>query len=163
MYQFLMFLHVIGVFGFLMAHGISTGVAFALRSERQLERVRALLLLSAKSYPVMYSSLALLVIVGVVLGFMGSWWGRVWIWLSLILLVAIIAFMSRFGSRFYGEARKAVGLPMYYNRNDSQTPLEPLSAEAIDAALSKGNPLLLTVIGFGGIVAIAWLMMFKPF
>ncbi len=163
MYPWLVFLHVVGVFGFMMAHGVSASISFALRGERNLERVRALLLLSAKSYPIMYGSLALLVLVGVVLGFMGSWWGRAWIWLSLILLVATIVIMARFGSRFYGEARKAGGLPMYYNRNDSQTPLEPLSAEAIYTALAKGKPLLLTAIGFGGIIIIAWLMMFKPF
>ncbi len=158
-----MFLHVIGVFGFLMAHGVSAGVAFALRSERDLEHVRALLMLSAKSYPVMYGSLALLLLVGVVLGFMGNWWGRGWIWLSLILLVVIIGLMARFGSRFYGEARKAVGLPVYANRNKPQPVDKPAGAAEIDAALSKGNPVLLTVIGFGGIVVIAWLMMFKPF
>ena len=162
-YSLFMFLHVIGVFGFLMAHGVSAGVAFALRSERDLEHVRALLMLSARSYPVMYGSLALLVLVGVVLGFMGSWWGRGWIWLSLILLIAIIAIMGRFGSRLYGEARQAVGLPVYANRNKPEPVGQPAGAAAIDAALSKGNPLLLTGIGFGGIAIIAWLMMFKPF
>ena len=43
------------------------------------------------------------------------------------------------------------------------SPIEPSSAEEIDALLSQGNPVLLTIVGFGGIVVIAWLMMFKPF
>lgn len=34
MYPWLVLLHVLGVFGFLMAHGVSVGVAFALRQER---------------------------------------------------------------------------------------------------------------------------------
>ena len=162
MYQLLALLHIVGVFGFLMAHGISAGVSFALRSERSLERVRALLMLSAASYPVMYGSLLLLLLVGVVLGFMGNWWGQAWIWLSLILLIAIVVLMSHFGSRIYGGARKLTGLP-YMERGKIQPPVEPASAEEINALLDKGNPLLLTIIGFGGIVVIAWLMMAKPF
>ena len=35
MYPRLVFLHVIGVFGFLMSHGVSAGVYFALRRERE--------------------------------------------------------------------------------------------------------------------------------
>ncbi len=162
MYPLLLFLHVVAVFGFLMAHGVSASISFALRGERELERVRALLLLSAKSYPVMYGSLLLLLVVGIVLGFMGSWWSHGWIWLSLILLVAIYLVMGRFGARIYGGARKLTGLP-YMEHGKIQPPIEPASPEEINALLSQGNPLLLTVIGFGGIVVIAWLMMFKPF
>ena len=162
MYPGLVFLHVVGVFGFLMAHGISAGVAYQLRRERNLEKIRALLELSSASYPVMYSSLGLLAVVGIVLGIMGSWWGRAWIWVSLILLIAVAALMGRFGSRIYGEARKLCGLP-YMELGKSQPPIEPASSTAIDAALAQGNPMLLTVFGFGGIIIIAALMMFKPF
>ena len=137
MYPLLVFLHVVGVFGFLMAHGVSAAVAFALRTERNLERVRALLMLSTKSYPIMYGSLLLLLILGVVLSFMGSWWGHAWIWLSLILLIAIMAIMGSLGSRIYGEARKAVGLPQNYRRGQVLPLLEPASSEEIDAVLSK--------------------------
>ncbi|HZY41635.1 MAG TPA: hypothetical protein VFF59_06510 [Anaerolineae bacterium] len=162
MYPLLVFLHVVGVFGFLMAHGASASVAFALRRERDPERVRALLMLSATSYPVMYSSLWLLFILGIVLGFMGSWWGRAWIWTSLILLIAIVVIMSRLGANIYGEARKLSGLS-YMVRGKIQPPSQPASAAEIEAALAQGNPILLTAIGFGGIVIIAALMMFKPF
>jgi hypothetical protein len=162
MYPVLMFLHIVSVFGFLMAHGVSASVSFALRSERNLERVRALLMLSAKSYPVMYGSLLLLLIAGVILGFMGSWWGHGWIWVSLVLLIAMIMLMGRFGSRIYGGARKLTGLP-YMERGKIQPPIEPASTAEINSLLDQGQPMLLTAIGFGGIVLIAWLMMFKPF
>lgn len=162
MYLGLVFLHVVGVFAFLMAHGISAGVAYRLRGERSPDKVRALLELSAASYPVMYSSLGLLLILGIVLGFMGSWWGRLWIWLSLIGLIVLVMLMARFGSSIYGEARKLSGLP-YMDRGKIQPPIEPASAELLNAALARGNPTLLTAIGFGGIIIIAALMMFKPF
>ena len=43
MYRWLVLLHVLGVFGFLMAHGISVSVAFTLRRERKFENIQALL------------------------------------------------------------------------------------------------------------------------
>jgi hypothetical protein len=50
MYNWLVFLHVVSALGFMMAHGVSVSVAFALRRERHPERVRALLGLSADTY-----------------------------------------------------------------------------------------------------------------
>lgn len=162
MYQLLTLLHVVGVFSFLMAHGVSAGVSFRLRNERGPEKARALLELSAASYPVMYMSLYLLFGLGIVLGFLGSWWGRAWIWVSLILLIALVVIMSRLGAEIYSEARKLAGLP-YMVRGKPQPPIEPASPTELYAVLERGNPTLLTAIGFGGIVIIAWLMMAKPF
>ena len=81
---------------------------------------------------------------------------------GLILLIAIVVLMARFGSSVYGGARKLTGLP-YMERGKIQPPIEPASEAEINALLDKGNPLLLTGIGFGGIAIIAWLMMAKPF
>ena len=162
MYQWLAFLHILGVFGFLLSHGASASVAFALRQERDHERVRALLTLSSNSYPIMYLSLLILLVTGIIKGVMGDWWGRGWIWTALILLIVILVAMYLFGTSQFGGLRKAVGLP-YSDRNKTQLAFEPASAQEIDALLAKGNPHLLTVIGFGGIAVVAWLMMFKPF
>jgi small-conductance mechanosensitive channel len=162
MYPWLVFLHVIAIFGFLLTHGASASAAFALRRERNLERVRALLLLSASSYKLMYLSLLVLLVSGIVAGFIGKLWGYGWIWISLALLITIIAAMMGMGSRVYGVARKAAGLP-YFDRGKEQPAVATASPAELDQALSKGNPVLLTVIGYGGVAVIAWLMMFKPF
>jgi len=162
MYPWLVFLHILGTFGFLLAHGASASASFALRRERNLERVRGILELSASSYGVMYLSLLVLLVSGITAGFMGRWWGHGWIWISLGLLVVILFAMFGMGSRIYGGARKAAGLP-YVEKGKQNPPGEPASPEEIDALLSKGNPWLLTAIGYGGVAVIAWLMMFKPF
>lgn len=163
MYQWLAFLHILGVFGFLLSHGASASVAFALRQERDHERVRALLTLSATSYPIMYLSLLVLLVTGIITGIMGEWWGRGWIWVSLILLIAIVVAMSVLGSNKLSVLRKALGLP-YFVSGKAQPAIPPASAAEIDAMLAKGgNPHLLTIIGLGGIAVVAWLMMFKPF
>jgi len=110
----------------------------------------------------MYASLGLLLLTGIIAAFMGNWWGRGWIWLSLGLLVAIMVAMTALGSRYYTQVRKAVGVE-YMEGMKMQPPLDPASPEVIDALLARGRPMLIAVIGFGGIAVIAWLMMFKPF
>ena len=47
LYRLVVLLHVIFVFGYLLAHRVSAAVAFALKKERDIRRVRALLDLSA--------------------------------------------------------------------------------------------------------------------
>lgn len=83
-----------------MAHGVSASVAFALRRERHPERVWALLELSANSYGLMYISLLVILVSGVIVTFLGGFWNRGWIWASLILLIAISAAMGALGGRF---------------------------------------------------------------
>jgi hypothetical protein len=162
MYRWLVFLHVVGAFGFLLAHGSSAGVSFRLRSERNVERIRAFVELSTAATGVAYGSLGLLLLSGILSGFMGHWWGKGWIWAALVLLVVIMTAMSFLGREHHNQIKKRVGLP-YYIGNKEQSPLPPASAEEISALLALGRPMLLTVIGFGGLIIILWLMMFKPF
>jgi hypothetical protein len=162
MYLWLVFLHVLGVFGFLMAHGVSASIAFALRRERNLERVRALLNLSSSSLGVLHGSIGVLFLTGIIAGFIGRWWGQGWIWLSLGLLIAIYVYMGIAASGYYSLVRKAVGLA-YMQGFKPQPPSEVASVEEIDALLSRSRPVTLAVIGFGSLAVIAWLMMSKPF
>jgi hypothetical protein len=160
MYPWLVFLHVIGVFGFLMAHGVSAGVYFALRRERNVDRIRLLLQMSSGTIRVMGGSLLLLLATGIIAGFMGQWWSQGWIWLSLILLVVLYFAMAGLGTRTLNEVRQGVGLPSAYGQPPRP---EMLGPEELDALLNRAQPMRLVVIGFGGLAVIAWLMMFKPF
>ena len=162
MYPWIVFLHVAATFGFVLAHGASAAAAFALRRERNPERIRALLILSTSTFNVMYLSLLVLLASGIAAGVMGRWWGRGWIWASLGVLIAIMVGMTIFGTSLYGPVRKAVGLEFFENWRP-HPPIEPASAEEIDSLLSRGQPVLLTIIGYGGLLIILWLMMFKPF
>ncbi|MBI4771187.1 MAG: hypothetical protein HY784_12445 [Chloroflexi bacterium] len=162
MYPWLIFLHIVGTFGFVMAHGVSAAVAFRLRKERGVERVRALLEISGGSYSVLYPSLYILLITGIVGGFMGKWWGAGWIWTSLGLLIALIVYMSFRAAGFYGGLRKAAGLE-FFEKFKAHPPIDPVSAEELERMLSKSIAWELLVVGSGGLAAILWLMMFKPF
>lgn len=162
MYGAIVYLHVAGVFIFLLAHGGSANAALQMKRERNPDRLRALLDLSVWSYVGMYTGLLLLLITGIVAGLMGNYWGRGWIWASIVVFVALLVFMGVYGSMFYGRVRTAVGLKPY--RRTDQMPLgEVASEQELDALLNANRPLILTAIGIGGLLVILWLMMFKPF
>ena len=153
LYRIIVFLHVISTFGFLLSHGASVSMAFALKRERDLQKIRALLDLSSTSYPLMSLTLAASIVFGVIAGFQGHWWKFGWIWTSIALLVVVIAVMYFWGSNIYGTAKKTAGLSSEPAGND----------EELFAILERSNPVLLTIIGYGGYAIIAWLMMTKPF
>ena len=138
MYPWLVFLHLVGIFGFLLAHGTSATVAFKLRGERERERVQALLDLSKTSLYVAYGSLLLLLVTGIVAGFTGHWWGTIWIWASGGVLVGMGLGMGLLGTQHYDRVRAAVGLPgMQGGQKDP--PPEPASPEELKPCSPPGG------------------------
>ena len=95
MYQWLVFLHVLGVFGFLLAHGVSVFVAFRVQREKDVHAIRALLGLSASAVMMSTFSLLLILVAGIIAGFMGNWWSMGWIWAALGVFVVVWILMSR--------------------------------------------------------------------
>ena len=158
-----MFLHLVGVFGFLVAHGSSALVAFRLRREREPSRVAALLDLSSSSLALLYLSLLLLLGAGIVAGFLGHWWGQAWIWTSLGLLIGLMIAMYALASTYYDRVRQAVGVQTYSQKRKGIAPAPQAAPEEIDAILRSPRPFLVAAIGGAGLLAILWLMMFKPF
>jgi hypothetical protein len=162
LYPWLVFVHIGGAFAFVLGHGASAMASVRLRSEREPERVRALLDLSSGSLTIAYIGLLLLVVAGVVAGFAGSWLGRLWIWAALVLLVLIAVAMYPLGSQYYAKVRHAVGLRTYQDKKDDPDPV-PSSPAELDALLTSNRPGLLAAIGGIGLLVILWLMVFKPF
>jgi hypothetical protein len=154
-YQWWVFLHIAGVFAFLVAHGVSVGVAFRLRRERDPRRIMALLDLSSWSTSLMYIGILLLLTGGIVAGFVGDWWGSGWIWVSLGTLIAVIVAMYVVASGYYKRLRLIVGAMADGSHAVSEGQLAGL--------LEGPRPWILAVIGFGGLLFILYLMLFKPF
>jgi hypothetical protein len=161
-YQWIVYLHVLAGFTFFFSHGASASMAFRLRKEHKVERIRALLDLSGYTIMTMFLSLLVLLVAGVVAGFMGKWWNKGWIWASLVLSVAIVVLMFKYGRQYYSPVRRAVGLP-YWEGSKEHPAVDPASAEEIATAIAATRPVRLAVIGYGGLALILWLMMFKPF
>lgn len=146
LYVWLKFLHLAGLGFFLFGHGISGGASLALRNRPSGEVSRALLQLSIWSLRIAYPGLALLIVTGVWMGFAGRWWGRGWIWASIVIFVIVFGVMS-YLSLAYHQSRGAA------NEADS----------VLAERLSKTRPALAAWIGTLGIFALLFLMVFKPF
>ena len=162
MYRWIVFLHVLGAFAFMMAHGASANVAFKLRRKTSRERIAALLDLSTAYLSGMYLALLVILLAGIGLGFLGKWWGQGWIWLGLVLGFAKLFAMSVMPARAFTQLRKVAGLP-YFEGMKSQPAVPPASPEEIAARAAAINPMPAAIVGFGGLALIVWLMMFKPF
>lgn len=162
-YTWWVYLHVAGVLVFLLAHGISMGVALRLRREREPRRIMALLDLSSMSITGLYVGLVLLLLGGVLAGFMGpdqafggtSWWGFGWIWVALGTLIGLMVFMYVVASPYYKRLRTIVGAMA----EGSQAVTE----DRLAGLLIGPRAVLLAVVGVLGLLFILYLMFFKPF
>jgi len=162
LYNWIVFLHVAGAFTFVLAHGVSAGVALKLRQERDVPRVQALLELSNVATQGTYVGLVILLIGGITAAFMAGLWGRGWIWTAIALLVVMIAFMYARASRYYGEMRRAAGLGYYIPGKGGGGPDAPNTGE-LARLLASARPMELAAVGTIGLLAIIWLMVMKPF
>ncbi|HET7011196.1 MAG TPA: hypothetical protein VFI11_10505 [Anaerolineales bacterium] len=162
MYRWLVFVHILAVFVFLLAHGGSASVAFRLRRETERARLAALLDLSAAATGLMYASLLVLLVAGIILGFLGQWWRLGWIWTSLALLILTAVGMYLRASIPFNRVRQAAGLPYFDGRREHPAQA-PAGDEAIKAAAEAVRPFEVAAMGVVPVALILWLMMFKPF
>jgi small-conductance mechanosensitive channel len=161
-HSWIVFIHVVGVILFLIGHGVSVFVAWRLRTERDVASIRTLLDLSRRSIGVMSIGLVTWFLGGILAGFSGSWWtsGQLWIWASLVLAIVVVGMMTPMGRFYFNRIRAAVGVDPRTNAAD---PNFVVDQGAVEAAIASGNPMLLTVVGVGALVILAWLMIVKPF
>ena len=160
LYPWVVILHVFAAFMFVLGHGASAMVAFAIRAEREPARIAALLDLSGRSIGVMYLGLLVLLLAGIAAGIMRGWFGSGWIWAALGLLILIIVAMYAIATRYYAGLRQALGQPA---RGEANHPTTPVSQAELVALLDSRRPEALAAIGIGGIAIIVWLMIAKPF
>ena len=153
-YQWWKFLHVAGVLGFVLAHGVSVLMSFRMRTETDRARIRWYKEFSGASVTTMYASLVILLVGGVVAGFQGHWWGGWWIWASIVILVLEVAYMSAVTGPFYRRLMAATEM------RPSGVPRK--SDEELAQLVRSPIPIATAVIGFGGLLIITWLMIFKP-
>ena len=160
--RWLVFLHVLAVITFFLAHGTSAAMAFQIRKETDFNRIRALLDLSLSTMIVMGVSFLVMGLTGVILPFLIHIWNRGYIWLSIVLMLFVFIYMAVFNENHYKELRRLVGLP--YMKGSKQLPAEaPSSPEEVTALLKKTSTTGLAVVGYVIPAIVLWLMIFKPF
>ena len=153
MYVWFVYLHLIGLGIFLMAHGTSAFVSFGMRRQRDPAVVSAYLRISQIGTGVAYGGLLLLLIGGIGAATVGDLWSRPWIWASAIVLLVVLVGMYAVAASYYYPLRDAVA------GKDGATPIE---GDALAAALDSRRPEALALIGGVGLLVLVGLMVLKP-
>jgi hypothetical protein len=160
----IVFIHVVGVLLFVLAHGVSVAVLLKMRTERDPVALRSLLDLSRSSLNLAGVGLLMWFVGGIVAGFssLSDGWtsGRWWIWVSLVIAILITAVMTPFGRIYFNRVRTALGVDPKTGKVDEALQID---GTAVEAAINSGQPTLLVGLGLGGLVFLLWLMMAKPF
>ena len=160
--RWLIFLHILSALTFYLAHGTSAFMAFQLRKETDFARIRAVLDLSWSSMIVMGVSFLIMGLTGLIMPFMIHIWNRIYIWLSIGLMLFVFIYMAMFNETHYKRLRRLVGLP--YMKGNKQLPAEASSSpEEVSALLQRTSPTSLVVVGYIIPAFVLWLMVFKPF
>jgi hypothetical protein len=156
LYNWWVFIHIIGVLGFLLAHGVSTGVALQVRRERSPERLRALLELSASTTVVFYASSFLLLLGGIAAGVDGHWFSQqAWISVALGVFAAEMVLMWAVTRPYYRRLRRVMTI--------EQAGGTAVGPEEIEQLVASRLPMLTFWVGTIGLVFIVYLMTVKPF
>jgi hypothetical protein len=160
--RWLVFVHVLAVITFFLAHGTSAAMTFQIRKETEFARIRALLDLSWSTMIIMGVSFLIMGLTGIILPFLIHIWNRGYIWLSIVLMLFVFIYMAMFNETHYKELRRLVGLP--YMKGNKRLPAEaPSSPEEVSALLAKTSASAMVVVGYIVPAIVLWLMIFKPF
>jgi Predicted integral membrane protein (DUF2269) len=154
-YEWLVLIHIVGVLGFMFAHGVSAAMALRLRHERNPDRIRVMLQISSSSLGVFYVSTLLLLGGGIWAGFNGHWWDQGWIWVALGLFVANLIFMYAVPSPYYKKIREVMTI--------EESGSSAVGPEQLEAMLRSNLPVIVVIVGLLSILFIAYLMVIKPF
>lgn len=141
LYTWLLFVHVIAVGAFLVAHGVSAAAGFALKSNPG--ESHTILRLSQRSAMIGNPALLLILATGIWMGFIESWWKQGWIWAAIVVLVLVAMSMGLMSRPFY-MARQSEGAQY-------------------EAAAARTRPIAMAWIGSIGLAVLFFLMVFKPF
>jgi len=104
------------------------------------------------------------IVAGIAAGIRGGWFGQAWIWVSLVILVAVSGAMTPLVAARLNAIRTAAGTQAI-NPFSRKAPAPPpgQDPQELDRLLDAWSPAPAAIMGFGGFLAILWLMMFKPF
>ena len=162
LYGALVLIHVVAIVVFAVAHIISAVSMFQVRLTSDRARLQAILKRSAAALTIATIAILIGFVAGLVLAFMGSWWGSLWIWVSLVLLIVVGGAMTPLAAIPMNVLRNALGVKAGRQKAGEPDPV-PQDDAAVAGARAALKPELVAAIGVAGFVAITWLMQAKPF
>lgn len=155
MYRFWVFLHLVGMAGFLVTHGVSMAALFQVRAAGgDRDRILAICEGSKRMTRPMYLFTILLLVGGVAAGIDATAFDEFWLWGSLLILILTMGAMSFTATPYMKTVRE--GCTVWADGT------YPLSDEQLDATLRGPMTMIVTLTGSAALVAILYLMVFKP-
>ena len=161
-YAWIVLLHVVGAFVFVLSHGASVWVVNAIARERDTSRIGALADLSSLSLGGAYVGLLLLLVGGIWAGIVANHFSRAWIWVALVVFFAVAIAMYAVATPFFKRLRLALGQRVAGMPKDAAVPVAA-APDQIVAIAASAPAALLNAVGGVGLVVILWLMVVKPF
>ncbi len=154
-YFWLKYLHIVSAFVFVAVHGMSMVVFYSIRGELDRKRIQSLMSASARTVIPMSVSMGLVVVSGILVGQRVGAFRRGWGWWSIALLAAVSVAMYALAKPLHRRVLAACEL------RPSGVPR--IADEELAKVLRTPQLHLITAIGVAGIVALVYLMVFKPF
>src|SRR5438094_5224291 len=108
--RWLLFLHIASVLALLGTHGTSITVLYRIRREHDRRKIVDLITLSGETIVPMYVSLAAIVVTGVLLGLKVHAFSRWWLWVAIVILLAVVGLMSAVARPYFARVKEACQL-----------------------------------------------------
>lgn len=159
MYNWLVFLHVLFAFLFILAHGVHAAAMLKFRGEPDPEKLLTFFNIVPDIKYVRYLTIALGVF-GLAAAFIAGWLTKVWVWGSLIIFLIIAWVMYQYGALHYLRIWNAT--LRFIEAKKANTGL-PAAQMEFDNARNAPNAMIVSIVGIAGLAIILWLMRFKPF
>jgi cytochrome bd-type quinol oxidase subunit 2 len=155
MYRLWVFVHLVGVVGFLVTHGVSMWALFAVRAvDGDRDRILDWCETSKRTTMPMYISFGLLLLGGVAAGIDGALFAEWWLLGSLLLLLVLTALMSVVATPHMKRIRE--GCTRWADGTYT------MSDDELRAALEGPATTITVASGSVGLLVILYLMVFKP-
>ena len=159
MYNWLVFLHVLFAFLFMLAHGVHAAAMLKFRGEGDPERSLTFFNIVPEVKQIRVLTLLLgLPAFGAVA--VAGWWSRGWVWASAGVFALISFVMYHYGAGYFGMMQDAA--MRFIEARKTNTDVSAATKE-FDEARMAPHPIVVSVVGIAGLAVILWLMRFKPF
>jgi hypothetical protein len=150
MYTGLVFVHLVGLVVFAVAHGVSVFAAFRARRERDARVIGTLLDVSKNAVGGLYIGLVLLGIGGLGAAWQGNLLTAPWIVGSYVALAVVLVVMWSVATPYYVKIRELA--------TDPAAGADGRLTEALDSR----RPEVLLAVGGIGLLVLVYLMVLKP-
>jgi hypothetical protein len=156
MYNWVVYLHVIVIFVFLIQHAVEIFVSFKLREQKEPEGIFAtyefMLPNNTRNLRITY---LLIMLTGMAAGFIATWWKQGWIWTALGVMMVIWIVMSRLGPNYLTAVDEITNVALK-NKDDGSA----IDRFRSDLKARREPEIMITTSLIGGLI-ILWLMIFR--